>query len=124
MAQLVERSGGRAGAVYPLGVAPTGVGRSGENGIVLVHERVSRRHAQVEWDGERYLLRDLGSRNGTFLNGRRLEAPEPLHHGDLIGVGGFTLFFDAADETVGAEEATAPTGLRVDLAAARAWVGE
>jgi hypothetical protein len=124
MAQLVERSGGRAGAVYPLGVAPTGIGRSGENGVVLVHERVSRRHAQVEWDGERYLLRDLGSRNGTYLNGQRIDAPEPLHHGDLIGVGGFTLFFDAADETVGAEEEPAPTGLRVDLAAARAWVGE
>lgn len=124
MAQLIDRSGGRGGATYPLGTAPIAIGRSGENAVVLVHERVSRRHAQVEWDGERYLLRDLGSRNGTFLNGRRIEAPEPLRHGDLIGVGGFTLFFDAADETVGAEEEPAATGLRVDLSTARAWVGE
>ncbi len=122
MAQLIERGSGRGGAIYPLGVEPAGIGRSGENAIVLAHERISRRHAQIEWDGERYLLRDLGSRNGTVLNGRRIEAPEPLRHGDLIGVGGFTLFFDAADETVGAEEEPAAGGLRVDLTTARVWV--
>jgi pSer/pThr/pTyr-binding forkhead associated (FHA) protein len=122
MAQLIDRSGGRSGAISPLGIVPTGIGRSGENAVVLVHERVSRRHAQVEWDGEQYLLRDLGSRNGTALNGRRIERPTPLHHGDLIGIGGFTLFFDAADETVGTEEEPAQAGLRVDLATARVWV--
>src|SRR5579871_3952149 len=124
MAQLIDRGGGRGGGVYPLGVAPAGIGRSGENAVVLVHERVSRRHAEIAWDGERYLLRDLGSRNGTYLNGRRIEAPAPLRHGDLIGIGGFTLFFDAADETVGEEAEPGPARVRVDLATARAWVGE
>lgn len=123
MAQLIERGGGRS-AIYPLGVDAANIGRSGENAIVLVHERVSRRHAQVEWNGDQYLLRDLGSRNGTYLNGRRIEAPAALRHGDLIGIGGFTLFFDAADETIGAEEDATPAGLRVELTTARAWVGE
>jgi|SRR5579884_3702081 hypothetical protein len=124
MSYLVDRSGARPAAVYSLGVAATTIGRSGENHVVVPNERASRRHAQVTWDGTRYVLEDLGSRNGTFLNGRRLTAPQPLQHGDLITVADCTLFFDAADETLGEPEAAPAGGLRIDTVAARAWAGD
>ena len=48
---------------------------------------VSRRHAEIRRQGENYLLVDLGSSNGTFLNGRRIEKPELLRHNDRIELG-------------------------------------
>jgi hypothetical protein len=47
---------------------------------------VGRRHARLFFEGERLLLQDLGSRNGTFLNGRQLPAPEPGNRGDPVSV--------------------------------------
>ena len=50
---------------------------------------VSRLHAVVKRDGNRVLVMDLGSSNGTYLNGRRLNphVEEPLNHGDIVAVG-------------------------------------
>ena len=50
---------------------------------------VSRRHVVITADEEGLLLRDLGSRNGTFVNGRRVEQTH-LHEGDRIGIGAST----------------------------------
>lgn len=50
---------------------------------------VSRMHAVLKWDGEKAIIMDLGSSNGTYLNGKRL-APNveyPIHHGDLLALG-------------------------------------
>lgn len=48
---------------------------------------VSTRHAEIRRDGERWILRDNGSTNGTYLNGRRLTDPTALAHGDVIRLG-------------------------------------
>jgi len=59
-----------------------------------------RCHALVCGDGQQYVLHDLGSKNGTFLNGRRLTEPQPLRHSDVIALPGLTLAFRSAEETV------------------------
>ncbi|MER3421467.1 MAG: hypothetical protein C4290_13510 [Chloroflexota bacterium] len=64
--RLVERGGERAGTVHVLRPPITTIGRGGENDIVVASTLVSRRHAQITWDGTQYVLTDLGSTNGTF----------------------------------------------------------
>jgi hypothetical protein len=64
------------------------LGRSPECSMQLPAARASRRHASIAWQGERVVLRDLGSTNGTFLNGERVTGEAPLHSGDRITIGG------------------------------------
>ena len=66
--RLIERSGARAGTVHLLGTGVTTIGRGEANALALANAHVSLRHARVTWDGARYLLEDLGSTNGTFVN--------------------------------------------------------
>jgi ABC transport system ATP-binding/permease protein len=63
----------------------------------LDHPHVSGRHANLSVDGERVILSDLGSSNGTFLNGGRLSRPAVLNPGDRIDIGPFSLQFDGED---------------------------
>jgi pSer/pThr/pTyr-binding forkhead associated (FHA) protein len=69
------------------------IGRSQENDIVIDNVAVSRRHAQVEMkEGKGYVLRDLGSSNGTFLNGVQIDANDhELADGDVIGIAKFEI---------------------------------
>ena len=60
----------------------------------LDHPHVSRLHASLAVDGEKVVLADLGSSNGTFVNGQRLAIPRTLKPGDRIDVGPFSLQFD------------------------------
>jgi len=63
------------------------LGRLPECDVVLSDPNASRRHAEVRWDGRGYVLHDLGSMNGTFLNGQQVTEPMPLSPGDVITVG-------------------------------------
>jgi pSer/pThr/pTyr-binding forkhead associated (FHA) protein len=72
-------------------------GRASTRAIVVPRPLVSRQHAQVEWAGGRYYLRDLDSVNGTYLNGQRLHEPHPLAHHDLIGLGDATALLNFVD---------------------------
>ena len=70
------------------------LGRTPANQIMLADDRVSRRHATIHAQGEgEFWLVDLGSRNGTYINGRRVNQPSRLRHGDTIQVGAFQLVF-------------------------------
>ncbi len=68
-------------------VCPIVVGRSPEAGLVLADAEVSRRHARFETERGVVFVRDLQSRNGTFLNGRRLSDAIEVRVGDAIDVG-------------------------------------
>ena len=72
---------------------PVVVGRSGQAQISVEDEGLSRRHFLIVYDGEGYVLKDLSSRNGTWLDGRRVFA-EKLRHNDRI-LAGNTLFLFA-----------------------------
>jgi hypothetical protein len=54
---------------------------------VINDPQVSRHHASLTWDGRQFIIQDLGSANGTFVNGERLTAPQVLQPGDVIGLG-------------------------------------
>jgi hypothetical protein len=67
---------------------PMTVGRSPHCDCVLPEDCVSRRHAELRRDGERWLLRDLGSSNGTRVNGMRVIEDIEVRPGDRLSLGG------------------------------------
>jgi serine phosphatase RsbU (regulator of sigma subunit)/pSer/pThr/pTyr-binding forkhead associated (FHA) protein len=80
-------------------VAMTGprivIGRGRESDVFLPDYRLSRRHAEIEQRGDSYFLIDLGSTNGTFLNGQRVIGERRLRDGDLIALGESRLIFSS-----------------------------
>jgi hypothetical protein len=71
----------------PLGEQPLTVGRASNNAVVLADETVSWHHAQIWIEGGVAWLRDLGSRNGTFLNDERVVGSTPMADGDVVRIG-------------------------------------
>lgn len=69
------------------------LGRDPTARVYVDHASVSRRHARISIRSERAVLEDLKSRNGTYLDGRRIEAPTEIRHGAIIGLGPITLTF-------------------------------
>lgn len=70
------------------------IGKTPDNAIVVTDGAISRKHAQIEQRGGQYLLKDLGSLNGTVLNGRRLDSQEhALNDGDEILIGRTRMLF-------------------------------
>ncbi len=66
---------------------PFTLGRQGDNDVVLLDTRISRRHARIVRDSNGYLLEDAGSRHGTFVNGEKLTGSRRLRSGDQISLG-------------------------------------
>ncbi|MCL6647804.1 MAG: FHA domain-containing protein [Chloroflexi bacterium] len=94
------------------------IGRDETNDLTLAHPQVSRFHARIERHGERYLLVDLGSTNGTFLNGRRIKSA-PLQEGDQFQIGPYALVL-VADAI---EPASSDGAIRLDALALCRTVG-
>lgn len=76
--------------------SPVVLGRQADCDLVLQDDQASRRHAQVEPGPDGFVLVDLGSTNGTMLNGHRLDGPAALAPGDRILVGDTTVRFIGA----------------------------
>ena len=72
---------------YPLSTQPVVIGREKTNDLVLRDPEISRRHARITYQGDRYYIEDLGSTNGTFLNDQPVRVQSPLNHGDVIRLG-------------------------------------
>lgn len=75
--------------------SPFTIGRSAGCNLTVPEARVSRQHARLQWREGRWFVNDLDSANGTFLNNQKLTMPQPLHSGDLIGVGESVFLFTA-----------------------------
>jgi diguanylate cyclase (GGDEF)-like protein len=101
-ATLLELAGEQLGTMYRVGAEEMVLGRDAHADIPVTDIGVSRRHAAVVQRAGNFYVRDLGSRNGTFVNGERLAGERELDEGDKILVGGVTLFkftfVDQADE--------------------------
>jgi hypothetical protein len=86
---LVFQSGALAGRRIPI-AAQVSLGRENAD-VVLDDPEVSRQHARITWNLERLELSDLGSANGTFVNGQRIAATHELENGDVVKLGQVTL---------------------------------
>ncbi len=85
------------GTVFPLAGATTLIGRElGHVQVHLPHPQVSRRHACITREGSAATVTDLGSANGTFVNGRRVQGATALQPGDQIDIGPYALQFTGA----------------------------
>ena len=98
------------GLTFPLKEGRNVIGRDPEAQLRLDSQAVSRKHASITITGDDAVLHDLGSRNGTHLNGEKLEAARPLRPGDEIRIAQFAIRFQNAPGTA---RPTAPLGFRV-----------
>jgi hypothetical protein len=96
---LVGKRGPNAGSKFLLDKDVTSCGRHPSSDIFLDDITVSRRHAEILREGARYLVKDAGSLNGTYVNRERVDVAE-LVSGDELQVGKFKLmFYTAAGES-------------------------
>ena len=86
------------------------IGRDPQAQITLDAPIVSRHHARVEQTAQGPVLTDLNSTNGTFVNGRRLTAPQPLLEGDVVQIGPYKLVYEAG----ALQQYVAKGGVRLD----------
>jgi pSer/pThr/pTyr-binding forkhead associated (FHA) protein len=96
-ATLVVRQGPQAGMSFPLAGNQIVIGREEGMDIALQDPESSRRHALVSWRGGQFVIEDLGSTNGTFVNGVQITAPQVLNPGDSIGIGQTALVFHTTE---------------------------
>ncbi len=72
------------------------IGREATSDIVLNHPMVSRKHAKIVFENGKHVLYDLGSANGTYVNGQRVIRPMQLPPGTLLSIANFRYFFDGS----------------------------
>ncbi|GGI45396.1 hypothetical protein BCL57_000943 [Agromyces flavus] len=88
--RLVITSGAKAGVEFPLGSDEITIGRSSDSAIIIRDDYTSTHHARLMlWNG-RWMIQDLDSTNGTFLNGSRVTVPTPIPLGATVKVGATT----------------------------------
>lgn len=85
--QLVMRTGPTPGKAYPLSKSEIYVGRDVTNDIAVNDAEISRKHARLTTQGDSFVVEDLGSTNGTFVDAQRLMGPHVLRAGELIMFG-------------------------------------
>lgn len=84
---LIITTGLRTGEKIPLTSLPLVMGRIPPADVVISIEGISRRHARISHEESGYIIEDLGSSNGTYLNNVLIQAPKPIVDGDLIRLG-------------------------------------
>lgn len=101
--QFVMRSGPTPGATYSLEGDQLVIGRDSSSSIAINDAEVSRKHARLNFQGGKYVIEDLGSTNGTFVNGQRLAASVVLKSGDVVSLGEqIVLLYEALSTDAGA----------------------
>ena len=116
--QLIMRSGPTPGASFTLEGDQLDIGRDSTNEIVINDAEISRRHARLTFQGGKYVLEDLGSTNGTFVNGQRLAGPRVLKSGEVVSFGEQIVMifeathFDAVATVVSPRAAAVPVASR------------
>lgn len=105
--QLVMRSGPTPGVTFPLEGDQLIIGRDPSNAVSINDSEISRKHSRLSFQGGKYVLEDLGSTNGTFVNGQRLAGPVVLKPGDVVSLGEqIVLMYDVINNDPGATVVT------------------
>ncbi|MCJ7567952.1 MAG: FHA domain-containing protein [Anaerolineales bacterium] len=120
--RMIVRTGPNPGTVFELTKDVSLIGRDVTNDVIVGDAEVSRQHARLTRTPGGYVLEDLGSTNGTFVNGERLVAPRVMNPGDLVALGEtISLTFNAtapeAAATVAQPAATAEPAKGIPLGA-------
>jgi pSer/pThr/pTyr-binding forkhead associated (FHA) protein len=108
-AMLVIRQGPQAGMSFPLVGNQIFIGREEGLDVVLQDPESSRRHARISWQAGQFFVEDLGSTNGTFVNGVQITAPQMLNPGDTVGIGQTALVFQMAGVPMGTPQYQPPS---------------
>jgi predicted component of type VI protein secretion system len=101
IASLLLRSGSLKGERLQVRVPVANVGRADYNDVVIADPSVSTMHAKLQSRGGVWMLSDLGSTNGTFVDGALVDAEVPLSPGATIRFGEVSALFEPKDESVG-----------------------
>ena len=99
-AALSVEEGSQAGTTFPLTEEAVIIGREPGVDIKLEDEESSRRHAEVSWEVGQFIITDIGSTNGTFVNDTKITAPHLLRPDDRIMVGKTMLIFQVTEAAV------------------------
>lgn len=111
--QFVMRSGPTPGVIFPIEGDQLVIGRDATNGVAINDAEISRKHSRLSFQGGKYVLEDLGSTNGTFVNGQRLAGPVVLKPGDVVSLGEqIVLMYDAINIDPGATVAVSRKSLQ------------
>ncbi len=123
---LIMRSGPTPGKSFELNKSEIYIGRDIHNDIVINDAEVSRKHARLVIQAGGYVLEDLGSTNGTFVNGQRLMGPHVLRPNELIMLGeNVSLVFETsydANATVVSVPSESPKSVPSQVAPMPAYV--
>jgi DNA-binding response OmpR family regulator len=124
MPMLLAKEGERAGENWTLDRDVITIGRSADCDITLPERAVSRLHARIERRNQGFLLIDLGSRNGTHVNGQEINQPYLLQDGDEVQIAmRVKLAFVGAEATVPLSlEGVTGSAVRIDKGTRRVWV--
>jgi pSer/pThr/pTyr-binding forkhead associated (FHA) protein len=119
MPKLTLLLGRRTMQVYDFKQPSIVIGRDDGVDVLIDNPSVSRRHAEIRLGDNGWVVEDLGSSNGTFIRGTKIQGPQPLGLGDEIGLGKFSIVFGKAlGEGEHAPAASAPTAKQGSVAAA------
>lgn len=92
------------------------IGRSDERTICLKDPTVSTLHAKLTRNGDKFIIADAGSTNGTKVNGNALTEEYELQNGDIVRIGAFELLFDTEDKTMTMSIQKTQTGIDINAA--------
>ena len=112
VAILTMTRGPGVGSSFDIGSTPVTIGREASCDFQVQGTWVSRKHARIAWSGTEYLIDDLGSTNGTFVNGERISGSRALRSGDRLQLGtrvelGFEMHVPAAQPVQPVAQGTA-----------------
>lgn len=110
LASMLVRSGMLKGNRLQVRVPVVNIGRADYNDLVIPDESVSTQHAKLQRREEVWILSDLGSTNGTFVDGEQIGGDVPLSPGTLVRFGEVSVLFDPSDD---AAAVSRPSGTKV-----------
>ncbi len=122
-AYLVITGEGTQREVHHLGSVPATIGRSPDSAVLINDPRVSRSHARIDFAGGRFVIEDLGSTNGTTLNGEPVSDSKPLTDGDVLSLAGLRAEFQVNAPTVVMGAPRPASGLQIDISTHEVSIG-
>lgn len=120
---LIAQDGSQAGQRWPLTKDETMIGRGGDCDVLINDKTVSRHHALIKREGDKWFLVDQ-SKNGTHVNGQPTESPQEINDGDVIAISTAVKLAFTGSEATAPLAFVLPKGgrLKLDIPSRRVWV--